>query len=369
MNKNLFILIVFSSIFYGCQTQSSQDTRENDSFEHETPLELSLQSAQKIIDLPLGCIELEYPNKLGQVLDSNADLKSPIELRPIFYGCFDWHSSVHGFWSIVTIFQRFPQIDSQGLIRERLNKLITQENLAVELEFFQQPYNRNFERTYGWAWFLELHKSLSFWKDQDAKRWSIILEPLADVFVERYMEYLPKLNYPIRTGTHDNTAFGLSMALDYARKMELRDFEELLVETSKRLYLQDKGCNLSFEPSGHDFLSPCLQEAKLMSEVLSEPEFQGWLSNFLPEIYNPDFAIQVAKVSDRTDGHLVHLDGLNFSRATCLEAIAKKTPGVAANLRSIARESFHSAFANISEDDYMGSHWLGSFALYTLVNQ
>ena len=369
MNKIVYVVLLGTIAFFGCQNKANQDVSSTTAFEGSASLELTMDQANKIMELPLGCIELEYPNKLGQVLDSDADLKSPKQLRPIFYGCFDWHSSVHGFWSIVTLMQQFPEIDQDGRIRQRLNHLITPENLQVEMAFFQQPYNKNFERTYGWGWFLQLHQSLVKWEDSDAKRWSSTLKPLADLFVEKYMEYLPKLNYPIRSGTHDNTAFGISLALEYAKEMGLKDFEQVLVQTAKRLYSNDVDCNLSYEPSGHDFLSPCLQEAKLMSEVLQEKDYNVWLEQFLPAIFNPEFTIEIAKVSDRTDGHLVHLDGLNFSRANALFIIAKKVPSIAPNLTSIAEKSFNSAFANISGDDYMGSHWLGTFALYTLVNQ
>ncbi|MHC5354079.1 DUF2891 domain-containing protein [Myroides sp. LJL115] len=355
--------------FFGCQNKTSQPITNTLASENIASLELSIEQANKILELPLGCIELEYPNKLGQVLDSDADLKSPKQLRPIFYGCFDWHSSVHGFWSIVTLLQQFPEIDQDGSIRQRLNEIITPENLQVEMAFFQQPYNKNFERTYGWGWFLQLHQSLAKWEDKDAQRWSATLKPLADLFVEKYIEYLPKVNYPIRTGTHDNTAFGLSLALEYAKQMDLKDFEQVLLYTAKRLYSKDVDCNLAYEPSGHDFLSPCLQEAKLMSEVLSSEEYPVWLKQFLPGIFTPEFTIEVAKVSDRTDGHLVHLDGLNFSRANALFVIAKKVPSIAPNLTILGQKSFQSAFGNISGDDYMGSHWLGTFALYTLVNQ
>ncbi|MHC5200970.1 DUF2891 domain-containing protein [Myroides sp. LJL119] len=334
-----------------------------------TPLELNLTQAKKIIELPLGCIELEYPNKLGQVLDSDKDLATPKALRPIFYGCFDWHSSVHGYWSIITLLERFPELDANQNIKTRLDKLITPQNLAIEKAFFEQPYNRNFERTYGWAWLLQLHKALKLSKDPDAIRWSKTIEPLANLFVQRYQEYLPKLVYPVRTGTHDNTAYGLALALNYAKTMELKEFEELIVTTSKRLYQSDLNCNLSFEPSGHDFLSPCLQEAMLMGEVLNSDEYPSWLQGFLPELFQEDFSLEIAKVSDRSDGHLVHLDGLNFSRANCLITIANKIPSLKPRLIPMAHESFNSAFANISDDDYMGSHWLGTFALYTLVNQ
>ncbi|MTG96677.1 MULTISPECIES: DUF2891 domain-containing protein [Myroides] len=330
---------------------------------------LGVEEAQKIIELPLHCIELEYPNRLGQTLGSDSDLKTPKTLRPIFYGCYDWHSSVHGFWSIVVLMQKFPELDKDGEIRNRLNRLITKENLAVELAFFDDVNNKSFERTYGWAWFFELHSALLQWEDEDAQRWARVLQPLADKLVDRYEEYLPKLLYPIRTGTHNNSAFGLSLALEYARNTNNSTFEQVIIESSKRLYEKDIDCSLSYEPSGSDFLSPCFEEARLMSKVLTISEFEHWLKAFLPSIFESNFSLDVAQVSDRTDGQLVHLDGLNFSRATCLYDIAKQVPSLTEVLLPIADKHFDSAFKNISGDDYMGSHWLGSFALYTLLHK
>ena len=329
---------------------------------------LDLQQAEKIFKLPVHCIEVEYPNKLGQVLGSTNDLKSPKELRPIFYGCFDWHSSVHGYWSIVKLLKDYPQLDESGTVKSILNRNITIENVSVESDFFEDYNNRNFERTYGWAWLFQLQSELYTWKNEDAQRWYRNLKPLADMLVAKYKEYLPKLNYPIRTGQHDNTAFGLSLSIDFARTVGDKDFEQLIAEHAKRLYRDDVSCNISDEPGGNDFLSPCLEEALLMSKVLDIQEYRAWLKAFLPDIFNPDFSLEPGKVSDRTDGHLVHLDGLNFSRVTCLYIIARKLPELK-YLRSIAGNHLEYSLNNITNDDYMGSHWLGTFALYALMNK
>lgn len=329
---------------------------------------LDLPQAEKIFSLPVHCIEVEYPNKLGQVLGSTDDLKSPKELRPVFYGCFDWHSSVHGYWSIIKLLKEYPQLDSSGEVRAILNRNITLENVSVESAFFKDYNNRNFERTYGWAWLFQLQSELDSWDDPDAQQWSLALKPLADTLVKKYKEYLPKLYYPIRTGQHDNTAFGLSLSIDYARSINDKEFQQLIMEHAIRLYGKDMDCNLSYEPSGSDFLSPCLEEALLMSKVLDMQEYRVWLKNFLPEIFNPDFALEPGEVSDRTDGHLVHLDGLNFSRATCLYIIAKKLPELG-YLKTIADNHLNYSLGNITNDDYMGSHWLGSFALYALMSK
>ncbi|MDR2222523.1 MAG: DUF2891 domain-containing protein [Flavobacteriaceae bacterium] len=364
MNKVL-VLVAMAVLTISCTTKQKQETAKT---EDNKALVLTIKEAQKIIDLPLHCIEQEYPNKLGQVLGKDEDLKTPKQLRPIFYGCFDWHSSVHGFWSIVTLLKQFPELDKDNQIRTRLNQLITEENCKVEQAFFEDPDNRTFERTYGWAWLFQLHGALLQWEDPDAQRWAKIIEPLANKLVNRYQEYLPKLVYPIRTGTHDNTAFGLSLSLEYARQQNLKEFEHLIVSTSKRLYEKDTNCNLAFEPSGHDFLSPCLEEARLMSKIMDDTTYTPWLKQFLPALFQPSFSLEVAKVSDRTDGHLVHLDGLNFSRATCLSDIAKKVPELT-YLSAIGHKHFTASFGNITNDDYMGSHWLGTFALYTLLHQ
>lgn len=329
---------------------------------------LDLQQAEKIFKLPVHCIEVEYPNKLGQVIGGADDLKSPKELRPIFYGCFDWHSSVHGYWSIVKLLKDYPQLDESGNVRDILNRNITPGNVSIESAFFRDYNNRNFERTYGWAWLFQLQNELYTWKDEDAQRWYQTLKPLADMLAIKYEEYLPKLNYPIRTGQHDNSAFGLSLSIDYARSIGDTDFEKLIIEYAKRLYMNDVKCNLFYEPSSNDFLSPCLEEALLMSKVLDTPEYRIWLKAFLPDMFGSNFLLEPGKVSDRTDGHLVHLDGLNFSRATCLYAISKKLPELN-HLKLIADNHLKYSLGNITNDDYMGSHWLGSFALYALMNK
>jgi len=330
--------------------------------------ELDLQQAGKILELPVHCIVEEFPNKMGQVLGGPEDLKRPIELRPVFYGCFDWHSSVHGYWSIVKLLKDYPALDEDGKIREVLRSHITIENMATEISFFEDHNNRSFERTYGWAWLLQLQSELFTWQDSDAQLWYHILKPLAGLIVTKYEEYLPKLYYPIRSGQHDNSAFGLSLALDYARAVGDSAFEQLLTEHALRLFRKDTGCNLTFEPGGNDFLSPCLEEALLMSKALDEEEYPSWLITFLPALFVPSFALAPGEVSDRTDGHLVHLDGLNFSRASCLYGIARKHPALK-HLRNLADAHLAHSINNITNDDYMGSHWLGTFALYALMKK
>jgi len=260
----------------------------------------------------------------------------------------------------------FPELDSDGAIRNILEEHITKENVAIELTFFRDENNLNFERTYGWAWLFILQKELLSWTDDaQAQKWAENLKPLVDELVGKYEVYLPKLTFPIRTGTHDNTAFGLSLSLDYARSVDNKEFETLITTHAKRLFENDKDCPLSYEPSGHDFLSPCLEEALLMSKVLDEDIYATWINKFLPQLLDTDFDLTPAEVADRSDGHLVHLDGLNFSRATCLSGIAKKL-GSMTHLENIAVKHLEHSLNNISDDHYMGSHWLGTFALYAL---
>lgn len=359
---NILRLCVLSVLFlFSCNTKNTDEKREI----HEK-IKLEMSEAKKIIELPLHCLSVEYPNKLGQVLNSDSELKSPRQLRPIFYGCFDWHSSAHGYWSVIRLLKQFPELDADHKINQLLLSVFTDKNVAVEKSFFEQEHNKNFERTYGWAWFFKLQQELYTWKENpQAQIWYRTLKPLEDVFVQRYMDYLPKLNYPIRTGTHDNTAFGMALSLEYARTTANKDFENAILMKAKQLYLKDEHCPISYEPSGHDFLSPCLQEAWLMSKILPVEDYRKWLKGFLPQLFDKKFDLDTGRVSDRTDGHLVHLDGLNFSRATCLFEIANVLPELN-HLKPVAEKHFNTAFPNISNDDYMGSHWLGSFALQTL---
>ena len=367
--KYKFIAIAFLAFFLNsCKNSKNKVLSTLNSNTNATVFVLDKEQAQKIMALPLHCLTVEYPNKLGQVLNDSSELKSPKQLRPIFYGCFDWHSSVHGYWSMVSLLQQFPELDADGKITKLLNEHITPENVAVELAFFNKPHNKNFERTYGWAWFLKLQAQLQAWNTPQAQQWHATLQPLEKVFVSKYTEYLNKLVYPIRTGTHDNLAFSLALLYEYAESVNNQELLKLIQDFAIKQYGKDVNCPITYEPSGHDFLSPCLQEAWLMSKVLPTAEYKVWLQKFLPGLFDVNFTLEVAKVADRSDGHLVHLDGLNFSRATCLFAIANKLPELQ-YLKPIAQQHFNVAFPNISDDDYMGSHWLGTFALQALQAQ
>lgn len=327
--------------------------------------ELNLPQANNLASLPIHCIKVEFPNKLGQVLGNKNDLQTPKELHPAFYGCFDWHSAVHGHWSLVKLMKDFPEITNKEEIAQMLLDNMSSENIQKEVEYFNGNYNKSFERTYGWAWLLKLAEELHTWDTDLAKKLEQNLQPLTDLIVERYIEFLPKLNYPIRVGEHTNTAFGLTFAWDYAVTLENFQLQKLIKKRARNFYLKDGNCPIAWEPSGYDFLSPCLQEAAIMKRTMSLAEFKLWFRDFLPQMANKDFDIEVGEVSDRKDGKLVHLDGVNFSRAWCLLNIAEGLPEYN-HLRNIAYKHINYSLPNLVGDSYEGGHWLGSFAIYAL---
>jgi hypothetical protein len=331
-----------------------------------TDLSLSFANMEKFAALPLTCITTEYPNKLGQVISTDADLKSPSDLHPIFYGCFDWHSSVHGHWLLAKALRMYPNTAMSAQIISLFDSQFTAANVKQELAFFGTPLNQSFERTYGWAWLLKLQAELMRLEDDAKHKWSEKLKPLSDHIVAAYTDFLPKLMYPIRVGEHTNTAFGLSLALDYARAVKDSTFEAALVQRSTDFYLADAACPLVWEPSGFDFISPCLQEAELMSKVLDKPRFEKWLMAFLPQLFVDNFELKPGIVADRTDGKLVHLDGLNFSRAWCLYRIAEVIPAYKNAFVAVADNHMRASMDEVAESDYMGSHWLASFLVYAL---
>ena len=325
----------------------------------------TLAEANKLIELPLHCLGTEYPYKPGETLESKADLVEPISVHPIFYGCFDWHSAVHGYWSMVSLLKQFPEMDRAAEARNFLKNKITAENVATEVAYFEKSINKSFERTYGWAWLLKLSEELHTWDDPLAMELVQNFQPFADLIVARYKEFLPKLNYPVRVGEHANTAFGLAFAFDYAKNINDLQLIQLISQRSKDFYLADENCPITWEPSGYDFLSPCLEEVDIMRRVLSPEEFITWLDNFLPELSDINYELKVGEVSDRSDGKLVHLDGLNFSRAWVFYGLSKQYPKYK-HLENIANAHVQYSFPNVVGDTYEGGHWLGSFAIYTL---
>jgi len=369
MNKlyMLVLLYLVTSCNNSNKTKENEAVIESTSEKTETaatPI-LNLEQANRLAQLPLHCMDTEYPNKLNQTIGSASDLKTPKELHPAFYGCFDWHSAVHGHWSLVSLLKQFPDIENREEIINKLLHNISKENITQELLYFDGKHNSSFERTYGWAWLLKLAEELHTWDADVARELESNLKPLTDLIVSKYIAFLPKLNYPIRVGEHPNTAFGLSFAYDYAVEVEHLELIALIKARAKDFYENDKDCPIEWEPSGFDFLSPCLEEAALMKRVLSVRDFKFWIKDFMPELNSNDFNIAVGEVSDRTDGKLVHLDGVNFSRAWSLNYIAKDIPELS-HLSNVANKHINYSLPSIVGDSYEGGHWLGSFAIFAL---
>ena len=331
----------------------------------EKRLELTESEAINLSQLPLKCLQKEYPNKLNQTLMDENEMDGPSVLHPAFYGCFDWHSSVHGHWLLVNILRKHPAHPDKDLIIEKLKLNITKENIRSELAYFKRESEKTFERPYGWAWLLKLQEELDKWNAPAGKEMAADLQPLSDFIVQKYLDFLPRLNYPVRSGEHSNTAFGLSLAYDYAIHSSNKELQAILAQRSKDYYLQDKGCPINWEPGGYDFLSPCLQEAELMSKILSKEDFKKWFDAFLPDATRQNYLLSPATVSERTDGKLVHLDGANFCRAWSLFAIVDQIPEYG-HLIKIANEHIKASLPSIADGSYEGEHWLATFALLAL---
>lgn len=325
--------------------------------------ELSIEKANHLASLPIKCLQQEYPNKLGQMLIDSTEIMAPKKLHPAFYGCFDWHSSVHGHWSLVYLLKKYPGLSQRNEIIKKLQINLSKENIQVEIDYLSKKHEKSFERTYGWNWLLKLQLELETCDEPFAKELSQNLRPLSNLIIERYIEFLPKLLYPIRVGTHSNTAFGLTFAWDYAVHSKNTAFQKSIRENSIRMFQNDQNCPFAWEPSGTDFLSPCLEEMGLMQRVLNEKEFLQWLKKFAPQLFEKKFSWEVAKVSDRTDGHLVHLDGLNFSRAWNLYHLINAYPKQFGHLKAMADYHLNFSLPSIVDGNYEGEHWLASFAL------
>jgi hypothetical protein len=335
--------------------------------QNATALDAAL--ASKFAQVALGHLTREYPNKLDHVMASAADAQSPRALHPIFYGSFDWHSCVHGYWLIARLYDRFPDLPEAARIRAVIDEHFTAANVAAEVAYLQRPASRGFGRPYGWAWLLALAGQLRSMQSDDGARWARTLQPLADAFVARFKDFLPKSTYPLRVGTHFNMAFALTLSLGYARIAGDADFARLLEATAMRWFANDVACQ-AWEPAGDEFLSPSLMEAVLMRHVLPAERFAGWFDAFLPHIdrREPATLFVPATVTDRSDGKLAHLDGLNLSRAWCQRTIARALPAGDARiavLEAAAEAHLASGIAHVA-GDYMGEHWLATFALLAL---
>lgn len=334
-------------------------------------LSLNQTEASHFARLALKCLRKQFPNKLDHTMNDASEVRSPRALHPAFYGCFDWHSTVHGHWMLVHLLRLFPNMPEARDIRSALDDNLSAKNIAEEVDYLKQKNRASFERTYGWAWLLKLAEELHAWNDDDGRRWSKNLQPLAGAFAEKYLAFLPKQNYPIRTGVHPNTAFGLAFALDYARAVGNRRLESLIIERSRAYFGRDLNYPAAWEPGGEDFFSAALMEADLMRRVMKGREFAAWFHRFLPAVARnqPKALLEPAVVTDRTDPKLVHLDGLNLSRAWCMRSIATALPRNDPARRVLARSAdahARAALAHVSSGNYEGEHWLASFAVYML---
>jgi hypothetical protein len=327
-------------------------------------------AAERFAHLALACVQKQYPNKISHVLNSDADVAAPRKLTPAFCGCYDWHSSVHGHWLLARLAREFPDASFARNARAALQRSLTSLNIEQEVAYLNGKGRASFERPYGLAWLLQLCAELREWDDPFAKELSANLRPLEQVAVQRLSTWLPKLSHPVRIGEHDQTAFALGLMLDYARVSGNESFGKLAADSAKKFFLEDKGCPLAYEPSGEDFLSPCLGEADVMRRVLAPNEFGKWLTGFMPQIPNKSAAtdwLPITVSPDPSDPKLAHLDGLNLSRAWMLEGIVSGLPSDDPRrpaLAATAEAHRRAGLAAVTGEHYEGGHWLGSFAVY-----
>jgi len=326
-------------------------------------------AAARFADLALACVHKEYPNKIAHVLNSDADVRPPRELTPAFFGCYDWHSSVHGHWLLARLARLFPEAPFAPRARAALAQSFDAEKLTIEVRYLGGPGRTSFERPYGLAWLLQLAAELREWPDPQAQQWATVIRPLETAAAVRLKEWLPKLSRPIRIGEHDQTAFAFGVALDWARAAGDTQMIDLIVSKTGEFYRADKACPLTYEPNGQDFFSACIAEADLMRRVLAPPAYADWLRGFLPQIPADGSAawLEPVVVTDPTDPKLAHLDGLNLSRAWMLDGIVSGLPAQDArrpSLQAVADRHRDAGLKAVTGEHYEGGHWLGSFAVY-----
>ena len=378
----IFKLILLSTALAvsacNAETQSSAKT-QSDIATLEYPTTIAPDLADRFSALALTCVHQEFPNKISRTTATAEEIGRPKKIFPAFYGCFDWHSSVHGHWLLVRLLRVGPQDAAwRDEAIAKLNQSFTAENIAGEVTNYNRPEGGSWERPYGLAWYLQLTAELREWakenNDPQAKEWLEILEPLEADIANGLKGWLPRLAYPIRLGTHNQSAFAFGLMLDWARVAGDTEMERLIIERSKAFHMGDKNCPLAYEPSGEDFLSPCLMEADLMRRMMSTAEFSKWLTDFMPTIPTNGSGDWLAPgiVKDASDGKLVHLDGVNSSRAWNLYNIARALPeGDARKDALVAAAKIHAdtGVAAVSAEHYSGSHWLASFATYLMTDR
>jgi Protein of unknown function (DUF2891). len=362
----LFMKLLLPFLFFAVSVKAQLFTINADS----TAFSLTPKGAAHLAGLPLKCALQEYPNKTSHTANSDSDqVLTPKQLHPAFYGCFDWHSCVHGYWMMARLLKLFPDLPQRDSIRQLFNTSITPEKMAAEVKYFELPLARSWERTYGWAWLLKLDQELMEWKeDTAAQRWHANLQPLTNRIIELWMAFLPKQTYPNRTGVHPNTAFGLVFALDYARAARDLAFEAAIVATAKRLYGNDEGAPARWEPDGSDFLSPSLEECDLMRRVLPGAVFVQWFNKYMTAEGLSNLE-KIPVVSDRSDLQIVHLDGLCFSRSWCLKGVAEVLPESDLRRERMLKAAIRllsASLPHVASGEYGGEHWLASFAVYAL---
>ena len=380
----LFAAIAMIPLLSACSVKSDEDQGgdQRGTFERKNTTPDPSKNTQSVrkpehafARIALDCVSKQYPNKISHVLNSAEDVQEPSKLTPVFYGCYDWHSSVHGHWLLTRLWGKDLVTDMDAEITDTLNANFTDAKIKGEVAYFKGRDRASFERPYGWAWYLQLTSELREIADgkgpkaEQAKLWLMTVEPLEDIIVSQLKEFVPKLAYPIRAGTHNQTAFAFGLMLDWARTAGDNETESLIRDKVLSFHQNDKNCPIGYEPSGEDFLSPCLMEADLMRRVMEPKEFSVWLSQFLPAIPidgGGDW-LKPGVVNDPTDGKLVHLDGLNLSRAWALEGIVSGLPtDDPRRLALLASAQLHgeTGTKSVSTPHYAGSHWLASFATY-----
>ncbi len=369
MPRTKFIFhFLLTSFIWSCQSKQEPVLHEHVQIPDMPVLTESV--AADFVDLSLHCVDRPYPYKIGYRFPSEDWVKPHTEVHPSFYGCWDWHSAVHGHWAMVKVLKTFPETDKKDSIRMKLRANLTKENLAAEYDFFaNQSFTAGFERTYGWAWLLKLYAELATWEDEEGQLWKENMQPLAELLSRKTIDYLKVLSSPLRPGTHANTAFSFGLMTEYAEIMEDADLMNAMKAFSDQHFSPDKHCPTAYEPSGTDFISPCLAEAALMSKLMPTETYLSWFQDFLPSpssteiqsIENPPLVL------DKEDPGIGHLIGLMFQRAWCLKQIAAvfdDTDPRKAYFLNIALKHIETGENIMFESGYGGAHWLATFAIY-----